>query len=79
LASLAFPGGTTAFGYDPIGELKTNLVIHSGTTLDFHAYDYNEGGIITKAYLLLPKTNAGTNRYFPTEFVGRRFCDTNLA
>jgi RHS repeat-associated protein len=47
---LEYPGSTAEFAYDAIGELKTNKVSHSGTALDFHAYDYNFEGQITKGY-----------------------------
>jgi RHS repeat-associated protein len=48
LASLQFPGGTTTFTYDAIGEPKTIQVKNSAQTLlDYHAYDYDLDGFVT--------------------------------
>jgi RHS repeat-associated protein len=48
LASLQFPGGTTTFTYDAIGEPKTIQVKNSAQTLlDYHGYDYDLDGLVT--------------------------------
>src|ERR1051326_3735533 len=48
LACLQFPGGTTTFTYDAIGEPKTIQVKNSAQTLlDYHGYDYDLDGLVT--------------------------------
>jgi RHS repeat-associated protein len=51
VGSLQMPGSTTTLGYDDVGQLNAIEVKNaSQTVLDYHGYDRNQNGWITRAY-----------------------------